>query len=410
MTIIYLLISFSCCFVSVISNIATIKYPLELVIAKQNELAVDLFCSIESTIIDQACISLIKLFNSEVLIENNCLDFNAATSFRLSNLPTGFEYELRAVVSGFMISRKFRVLSYDSVTPIANLVPHVNTLTSVNQEWKFISNYYSNLGDLELYYELDAKLRIEEANALEVLKSHIAEYNICMRLQPIESISQQVMEVCTIATYSSSTQSITVYGVPEGSYNTTIFTAQRIAPSKAYYYDDPSTNSVSSIRRRSVITRVIPLFYQYDSNTYSDMHPQIAIKSPHPFEFGYHIDASMHSEKVSFELQYIGISSVLSQLQVCMKLQLITDTVSLFEAFMKDAQCFPITDTVFTLTNIQQYKAVFIHYRLFNDKNVIFPYQFQANMEVHQYEELVPSYEWKALHAWHTIPNGLTTR
>lgn len=139
-------------------------------------------------------------------------------------------------------------------------------------------------------------------------------------------------------------------------------------------------------------------------------------------EYGVEKDG-MTEMQFLYELMYLesNVLNVVNQLYVCLNL-LYSASPSEFDNHAHDIQtlveysCVSAQNDYLSLTNMRAgfYKAslsISIDQRT-PVTNVLVDTISDSvtRVEVHTMEEFIPSYEWKPLHAWHTIPSGIETR
>jgi hypothetical protein len=134
--------------------------------------------------------------------------------------------------------------------------------------------------------------------------------------------------------------------------------------------------------------------------------PKLVIQDPHQ-EYMEHPDTHTATVHVNFQLE--GEISAIKQVVACITIDRKDEPGKNIVPF----SCLPPNNNVVTLQNMKrgEYYATMVLSRIDKPNEYKFSQTTKDfTISIRPPVELVPTYDWQPLHAWHTIPSGIETR
>jgi hypothetical protein len=414
-----------------------IRSPFEAIVSRYNEAHSSVFCEIESDdfTANGVCVTLKNIVSNENLVSNSCMETSSVvSSFELQNVPVG-EYEISIeiiervehVVLGHA-SKIFSIYYHNDIIPLVQFSPDGDTRhhrrgSDLNRslvELQFVADHATGVSTVSVPYRIVPRFPVSLASPLaqlpaataavlaNVRAAFLSEFNICVDIFD-SSLGRSTTtaglhpfaSVCSALVPGS--DSMDIFNMPVGSYNINIFVQHKqFADDGVRYYEEDGPElrlAVSSLHERALVS---------PTESKAHLHPDIVVRGGARKEYGF--DKSRTSGAiVAFEFGLDGYVGAVSQVQTCMTAFRVEEGRG--KEPIVEFTCLAVEQRTVTLSPIPEGDyEVLLQLRMIAAPFTVLETVTALAAAVRPMVELVPTYEWQRLHAWHTIPTGIITR
>lgn len=328
----------------------------------------------------QICLDLKYSKNGQVFLPFTCLPPGSDGqnhNINLNNVLPG-QYEVKAVVKSTneqaaladtAVTNCFHVLSYEDT------VPKLIVADNSNPQY-LAADLTTGTADFSLDYDLQA------------VAAEAAAFTVCVQMS--NQLTKQIM--LPYSCLSNADRNFILRNLLPGAYQLAIV-LKDTQPSQAAAGQQTAGNALLAAN---------PLVRDVFVKPLQELLPQLVVDQKH-LEYAAN-GAGTASATVSYALQ--GVRSAKAQVKVCVELQQIHPVRKQLIA----KGCLEDGSTSFSLSNLpagQHEGKLWVEDKLRGQLQG--PAQAIA-IDIQLPSEFKPSYDWRLLHAWHTIPSGVETR
>ena len=312
------------------------------------------------------CLILLDVASKIDYIPQTCLN-SSESSIILHDIRIG-AYDLVFKTSD-KLSKPFNNLKNIrfTVKALKDELPKINVSVSDN-----VLSFGESYGDISIDYSVSHIFLSNELEVCMVVKNEVGD------------------EVVALTCLSRLQDRLTLYRLHEGAFSIYMMLRYKHAPFTLF-----NNSMVTASAALKPLERSLPIIafghsnYEFSIPKYSDA-PQ--------------------TTSVNLDCEVEGHAAAKKQLQLCFSINRVSETA--VDSVMESLTCQNIESKRIEATGVPAGSYV-VHavLRLLKDAASTFlDTMVSVGMEVRVQEEFVPSYEWRPLHVWHTIPNGLITR
>ncbi len=336
----------------------------------------------------ELCFEIYSISNDmKNVVENACIpiDNNRLT---INNLSEG-QYQLHAwlkslkrgldMLQSTKITNAFQIYSYESAVPRINLHPKDIQVRSDGQ-FHLVADVKKRTADLTLGYSYSAS----------PLDPSL--FTLCAYIVDLNSQSQKLKLPLTCLSAKDRQLMLNNLGVGDLELHLIL-------------RDVRNNNQLDSLIKASELIRIVHV------KDLDQSLPNLQVLNPLQ---EYVEDPSTHTATVEINFQFQGDQYAIQQVVICVVIELITHNhTAELKSVVVPFSCLPPNNNVLTLQNMKvgEYSAMLMLARADRSTDVrYFETKQDLSISIRPPQEFVPTYDWQALHSWHTIPSGIETR
>jgi len=356
------------------------------------------------------------------------------SSFELERVPVGvYNMSIQSVVkdgNGRTVqqesSKLFSIYGHNEMIPLVqfshdgDLRHHIRgkALDKSHVELQFVADHPTGVSTVYIPYRIltrfpisleppanDARTTPQLASVLSAARvGFLTEFSICVDLfdtlldAAANPATRPFANVCS--PMQAGVDSMELFNVPVGSYRIEIYVQHK----------EFSGQGVRFYEADGPALRLFVDHLHRETAGVANFHPAIVVRDGNVKEFGFDKHKASGAT-VAFEFALNGYIGAVSQVQTCLTVSKLAKDRVLPLTVVVEFMCLAAEQRSVSLSPIPEGDYdVQLQLRMTSAPFALLESVCALSAAVRQMEELVPTYDWQRLHAWHSIPSGIITR